>query len=131
MKLSEKQLKDSFDYGAARRHLRQKQEAMQSIRYDLWQRAKEDSQKIIQMIVARYDPRKIIQWGSILEQKHFSEASDIDLAVEGVDAILFMRLLANAEELTKFPLDLLRWEEIDSSFQRIIEKKGRVVYAQG
>jgi aryl carrier-like protein len=52
------------------------------------------------MIIQNYHPKQIIQWGSLLESRHFSEASDIDLAVVGLDSLSFMRLLADAENMT-------------------------------
>ncbi|PPT07582.1 hypothetical protein CKA32_004268 [Geitlerinema sp. FC II] len=55
--------------------------------------------------------------------------SDIDLAVAGLEFPKFMRLFAEAEELTRFSLDLLRWEEVDPSFQRVILAKGVVLYS--
>jgi predicted nucleotidyltransferase len=67
----------------------------------------------------------------VLQPQHFSEASDIDLAVAGLEFPQFMRLFAEAEELTRFPLDLLRWEEIDPSFQKVILAKGKVLYDKG
>jgi len=48
----------------------------------------------------------------------------------GVDSITFLRLLADAEDLTEFPLDLLRWEEIPAPFQQAILSKGKIVYVQ-
>jgi len=39
-------------------------------------------------------------------------------------------LFGEAEELTRFSLDLLRWEEIDPSFQKIILAKGEVLYGE-
>jgi len=36
------------------------------------------------MIVREYKPLRIYQWGSLLEDRHFSEISDIDIAVEGI-----------------------------------------------
>ncbi len=80
------------------------------------------------MIIEKYQPTQIIQWGSLLQPQHFSEASDIDLAVVGLDAIAFMQLLADAEEMTQFPLDLIQWENIHPSFQKIILMKGKIIY---
>lgn len=122
--------KDKFDYVAGRAFLQRKQEALQAKRLKLWQQAQADAQQIIDMIAGKYVPKKIIQWGSVLEPRHFSEASDIDLAVAGVDSILFLQLLGEAEDMTKFPLDLIRWEDIDPSFQKIISMKGKIVYAK-
>ncbi|MEJ5309067.1 MAG: nucleotidyltransferase domain-containing protein [Anaerolineae bacterium] len=123
-------VEDDFDYAASRAYLQEKQMALQAKRLALWQQAQEDAQKIIEMIIRRYDPQYIIQWGSVLEPEHFSEASDIDLAVAGVEPVLFLRLLADAEVMTEFSLDLIRWEEIQPAFQKVIRAKGKVVYAK-
>ncbi len=123
-------VEDDFDYAASRAYLQEKHMALQAKRLALWQQAQEDAQKIIEMIIRRYDPQYIIQWGSVLEPEHFSEASDIDLAVAGVEPVLFLRLLADAEVMTEFSLDLIRWEEIQPAFQKVIRAKGKVVYAK-
>jgi predicted nucleotidyltransferase len=122
---------NTFDIRAARRYLRQKQETRQANRLVLWQQASQDARKIIKMIEEKYQPKQIIQWGSILDPKHFSEISDIDLAIAGLDAMTFMRLLADAEALTTFPLDLVQWEAIHPAFQNIILMKGKIVYGAG
>ncbi|MBN2005349.1 MAG: nucleotidyltransferase domain-containing protein [Anaerolineae bacterium] len=121
---------DTFDYAAAREHLQKKHAVLQAKRLALWQKAQAEAQAIIALIVRRYDPQKIIQWGSILAPQHFSEASDIDLAVAGVDPIVFLQLLGDAEALTDFPLDILRWEEMPPAFQKTILTKGKVVYVK-
>ena len=90
--------------------------------------AQRDAENIIAMIIQKYHPQQIIQWGSLLEPKHFSEASDIDLAIVGLDALSFMRLLSDAEVMTEFPLDLIQFEQIHPSFQRIILMKGKIIY---
>lgn len=122
--------KDGFDYAAGRAYLQKKQADLQAKRLVLWQKAQEDTQRIIEMIIHQYDPQQVIQWGSVLEPLHFSEASDIDLAVAGVDPVLFLQLLGDAEALTEFSLDLVRWEEIQPAFQKVIAAKGKVVYAK-
>ncbi|MGA1134441.1 MAG: nucleotidyltransferase family protein [Prochlorotrichaceae cyanobacterium] len=119
---------NTFDIRAARRYLQQKQETRQAKRLALWQQACQDAQKIIKMVEEKYQPKQIIQWGSILDPKHFSEISDIDLAIVGLDSITFLRLLADAEALTTFPLDLVQWEAIHPAFQNIILMKGKIVY---
>lgn len=121
---------DLFDYASARTYLRKKQESLKSKRFALWQQAREDAEKIMMMIINKYTPKRIIQWGSVLESQHFSEASDIDIAVEGMDSIEFMRLLGEAEDMTNFSLDLIRWENVDGSFQKILLRKGKIVYGK-
>ena len=121
---------EHFDYAAGRAYLEKKHAALRATRLALWQKAQEDAQKIIAMIVRQYDPQQVIQWGSVLEPAHFSEASDIDLAVAGIDPVLFLRLLSDAEAMTEYPLDLVRWEDIQPAFQKVIAAKGKVVYAK-
>ena len=82
------------------------------------------------MIIQKYKPKLIIQWGSVLDPTHFSEISDIDLAVIGLDSIVFMRLLADAEAMTNFPIDIVQFEFLHPSFQKIILMKGRVIYGK-
>ena len=119
-----------FYYAKARHFLSQKQKALQVQRYSLWQKAQLDSQKIIDMVIRDYAPRQMIQWGSVLKPEHFSEASDIDLAVIGVALLTFLQLFAEAEAMTDFSLDLVRWEDIHPAFQRILLMKGKVIYEQ-
>lgn len=115
----------------AKDYLKRKEEAKKAKRLALWESAQQEANNIIKMIVEKYQPQYIIQWGSILEPKHFSEASDIDLAVVGLDAIAFMKVLADAEEMTQFPLDLVQWENLHPSFQKIILMKGKIIYGSG
>lgn len=117
-----------FDVRLSRAYLRAKQERLKAKRLILWEKAVQDSENIVAMILENYQPQTVIQWGSVLDSKHFSEASDIDLAIEGLGAKEFMRLLADAEELTSFPLDIVQWEAIHPSFQKIILMKGKILY---
>lgn len=122
------QLIDKFNYSAAKRYLQRKEEQIADQRLQLWQQAEEDANRIIKMIVDKYKPQRIIQWGSVLNSKYFSEISDIDLAIAGVDSVKFLQILADAEEMTRFSLDLVRWENLDPCFQSIILMKGKILH---
>ncbi len=113
-----------------KQYLKKKQALKKAQRLELWKMAQQEANAIIAMIIEKYQPKQIIQWGSILEPKHFSEASDIDLAIIGLDSITFMKVLADAEEMTQFPLDLVQWENLDPSFQKIILMKGKIIYGE-
>ncbi len=81
------------------------------------------------MIVNKYNPKKIYQWGSLLSKDKFSEISDIDIAVEGLpDAQTYFDLLADAEKLTSFPLDIVEMESIHELHKRMIIQKGVLIY---
>ena len=113
-----------------RQYLKHKNDKQRYERLALWETAQEDAKNIVEMIIEKYHPQRIIQWGSLLDPRHFSEASDIDLAIVGLDSASFMKLLAEAEDMTQLPLDLLQFERIHPSFQKIIAMKGKVIYEQ-
>ena len=84
------------------------------------------------MIVDRYSPNRIYQWGSLLDRRLFRDYSDIDIAVEGIDdAETFFQMFGDAEKLTDFPLDLLDINRIEPEFAEIIKRKGKIVYELG
>ena len=93
------------------------------------QRALNDFQQIVDMIVNKYKPKKIYQWGSLLNKDQFSEISDIDIAVEGMpDAQSYFNMLADAVKLTSFPLDIVEMENIHELHKNMIIQKGVLVY---
>jgi len=88
-----------------------------------------DAHAIIRMIEKDYAPLRIWQWGSLLDQKHFSEISDIDIAVEGItDTEAFFELYGKAQTLTSFPLDLIDLTRIEPVHADSIRNHGRLVY---
>jgi predicted nucleotidyltransferase len=94
-------------------------------------RAQRDARAIISLIVSAYRPRRIFQWGSLLDRRRFWEQSDIDIAVEGVtEPEQFFRMLAEADGLTDFPLDLVPLENVEPEFNELITRNGRLVYEQ-
>ena len=108
-------------------------EKRDSDRREKWQnlhrKAVSDAERIIAMIGEKYRPRRILQWGSLLAPHLFRDYSDIDIAVEGVlDPEIFFALLADAEGLTRFPLDIVQIERIEPEFRELIREKGRIVY---
>ncbi len=96
---------------------------------DLHSRAAADAQRIVELIRSRFEPRKIVQWGSLLHPDSFREYSDIDIALEGItDAATFFRLLREAEQLTSFDLDIVQLERIEPEYRALILEKGKVLY---
>lgn len=95
----------------------------------LFQKASSDAQQIIQMIIHDFQPKRIIQWGSLLNQDQFNEISDIDIAVEGItDAEPYFELIGKAMDITSFPIDIVQLEKIEPEFAEIILAKGKIVY---
>jgi hypothetical protein len=51
------------------------------------------------MIIERFNPEYIYQWGSLLDKKMFTDYSDIDIALEGIRSIEDMLELENHDEV--------------------------------
>jgi hypothetical protein len=91
-----------------------------------------DQADLVELIINRYQPLKIVQWGSLLDFQTFDENSDIDIAVEGIiDAEKYFALLGDAMLLTRFPLDIVQLERIESEFAELILSKGKLIYEHG
>ena len=88
-----------------------------------------DFDRIVTMIVSEFAPRRIWQWGSLLDRRRFSKRSDIDVAIEGLgSAERFFRLHARAEALTKLPLHVVELERIQPEYAHLIRTAGRLVH---
>ena len=101
----------------------------EAARATLIERASSDATRIIAMIVREYRPAKVYQWGSLVHSEHFSERSDIDIAVEGMtDPRVFFEMLGAAAEMTPFAVDLVQIETIHPRYVDLILRFGRLVY---
>jgi len=117
------------DIRAARRNLERRWEKKRAGLDIKFEQASRDAAAIMEMIIGKYRPRRIYQWGSLLDKEKFGEHSDIDIAVEGITgAERFFALLGDAGDMTGFPLDIVQMEKIEPEFADIIRMKARVVY---
>ena len=113
----------------AKAFLEEKERKKEEMLDRLYERAIRDFDVIKEMIIHQYQPRRIYQWGSLLDRSKFRDYSDIDIAVEGVDEpARFFKMYGDAEKLTDFPLDLLDINCIEPEFADIIKLKGVTVY---
>jgi len=121
--------KQSFDITAARKFQQMKREKRMLCLENRYKDACADFQNIVNMIIKKYNPRRIYPWGSLLNAEHFTKISDIDIAIEGLDgAESFFKLVAEAIEMTSFPLDIVELEHIHELQKNMILKTGRLVY---
>jgi predicted nucleotidyltransferase len=98
-------------------------------RRELHAEAQRDAQAIVEMIIRRFEPRRLVQWGSVLQGDQFREYSDIDIAIEGItDPETFFEILDAAESMTRFPVDIVQLEHVEPAYRDLIMEKGRVVY---
>jgi predicted nucleotidyltransferase len=91
--------------------------------------ARNDFNRIVDMIIVEFRPERIYQWGSLIEGKTFQEISDIDIAIAGIeDPKTFLKLYSQAKKLTSFPLHIVQVESIHPSYSQDIIAKGVIVY---
>jgi predicted nucleotidyltransferase len=119
----------AVDVQQARDFLRRRARRQQAAYDLLFAQAWQDVRHIVEMLVARYQPVRIYQWGSLLDRRHFTDISDIDLAVEGIPtAERFFALYGEADRLTRFSLDLVQLERLEPEFASLIRQHGAIVY---
>lgn len=118
-----------FDIEAAREHFRKRISEKAERRRELWLKAKVEAEQAVQLLIDRYKPSRIIQWGSVLKPEYFTEASDIDIAVEGIDDVeVWSDIERDLISITSFPLDLVRFDRLHPEHQSQILASGKVVY---
>lgn len=106
-----------------------KQKRLNRRHRDLLAKAGKDFQRIVAMIIEKYQPGRIYQWGSLMDEGRFRSYSDIDIAVEGItDPQTFFALLDDADRLTEFPVDIVMMETIHPLHAKSIRSKGKIVY---
>ncbi|TVR61902.1 MAG: nucleotidyltransferase domain-containing protein [Spirochaetaceae bacterium] len=120
---------DRTEIASMRRGYLKRRAEYEAARADLMERARSDAARIIAMIIREYRPLKVYQWGSLVQSDHFSERSDIDIAVEGItDPGVFFEMLGAAAEMTRFAVDLVQIETIHPRYADLIRRFGRLVY---
>jgi hypothetical protein len=74
----------SFEPQKAQEFVHKKRAKMLQEKRRAFEKAWHDFDNIVVLITKECKPRRIYQWGSLLNEKYFSEISDIDIAVEGI-----------------------------------------------
>lgn len=91
-------------------------------------RARADFDRIVDYLWRNYRLTRIWQWGSLIHDRHFSERSDIDLALEGVDSpATYFAIIADAEARTELPVHVVELDKLHPAFADSIRTYGRLV----
>ena len=92
-------------------------------------RAARDARAIVSEIARQVNPRRIYQWGSLLDRKRFSEISDLDIAVEGLSGPAeFFQVLGIAMNATALPVDIVELEKVPEEIADRIRRRGALVH---
>ena len=92
-------------------------------------RAGRDVRAIVSEIATQVNPRRIYQWGSLLDRNRFSEISDVDIAVEGLNgAAEFFQALGIAMNGTDLPVDVVEMEKLPADVAQRIRDRGALVH---
>jgi predicted nucleotidyltransferase len=119
----------AFDIQKARENLQRRHNERQADLHALFARAGADANRIVSLLIEKYHPRRIYQWGSLLAPSRFREWSDIDIAVEGLAGPLDgLDAIDDAGLLTTFPVDLVELERIHPEHAQTIRVEGKLVY---
>jgi len=112
-----------------RKNFRERQERRQRELAERLEIARKDFDRIVDHIARTYRPTRIWQWGSLIDGHHFSERSDIDIAIEGVDdPKTFFAILGDAMDMSGLPVDVVQIETIHPAYADSIRNRGRIVY---
>ena len=91
--------------------------------------ATRDVRAIVSEIATQVNPRRIYQWGSLLDRNRFSEISDVDIAVEGLNgAAEFFQALGIAMNGTDLPVDVVEMEKLPADVAQRIRERGTLVH---
>lgn len=117
------------DVAACRRSFLAREERARAKRELRRQTALKAATDAIRSRVADYPAlRRVYLFGSVLRQGAFKPRSDIDIAVEGVDAVDFFSLWRDLEEaMPDWAVDL-RDLVPGSKFALRVQERGRIVY---
>lgn len=119
----------TFDIQAAKRHLHQRDVQRREYLNRLEKQAKQDADRIIKMLIERFSPLRIYQWGSLLKTASFREWSDIDIAIEGLaNPLTGLEAADAAKQMTEFSVDIIEIEHTYPMHAKTIRAEGKLVY---
>ena len=118
-----------FDLERVRAFLKAKEERRQARIDALFERATREAEAIIAQIARELKPRRIYQWGSLLDRARFTEISDIDIAVEGLRGPEeFFRAVGIALDGATVHVDVVEMEKLRTDVAEYIRRWGKVVH---
>lgn len=85
---------------------------------------REGAQRAADMLRRDFAATRVLLFGSVLREEGFHRGSDLDLAVEGIEADRFWSAGAAAERCAGYELDLVDLEYASAGLREHIENEG-------
>jgi predicted nucleotidyltransferase len=121
LELTRKDWRSYIEGHSLRPTLRELTPGEQRERSHLLARAKE----VAATLKSRFAVRRVVLFGSLAHESWFVSGSDVDLAIEGLDARYYWEAWRLAEEIIKDrPVDLIEIEAATESLKGAIERYG-------
>ena len=122
----------SINLDQVRAFLKAKSDRRQARIDALFERATGEAEAIIAQIARELKPRRIYQWGSLLNRARFTEISDIDIAVEGLRGPEeYFRAVGIALDAATVHVDVVEMEKLPADVAKYIKRRGKVVHERG
>jgi len=103
---------------------KKKKEELQQRYYQAWSIAR----KAAEILYQEYQAKKVVIFGSLKSIEHFSEWSDIDIAVWGIKPELYYKAVARIISLsTMIEIDIVDPDDCRQSLKETIEKEGIII----
>jgi uncharacterized protein len=118
-------LKEIQQYRESYKEQEKKKEAKLLQRYhQAWSVAK----KAAEILYQEFQAKKVVIFGSLRSIEHFSEWSDIDIAVWGIKPELYYKAVARIISLsTMIEIDIVDPDDCRQSLKETIEKEGIII----
>lgn len=112
-----------------RRYWQEHNRRQQVQRSALAAEARSQAAQIADLLVEQFNATQVVLFGSLVRQR-FTEVSDIDLAVAGIEPGRFFEALAAVNQVTNRWVDLKPLEDLEPHFYQRVMATGEVMYDQ-
>ena len=88
--------------------------------------ALEEANIIAKILVNKFGAKEVLLYGSLLNSDHFSNESDIDISVKGLENNYF-KAYGYCLRKSKFNIDIKAYEDMPENFRKNIRKFGKIL----
>lgn len=105
-----------------RRYLKEREREILKSRF---QKAWSLARDISVILKRKYEAKKVLVFGSLVDESRFNRWSDIDIAVLGIPTSKYLKALAEIISMgNDFKIDMIDLEDCKDSLKETIEKEG-------